>query len=110
MILDELLDLVKHYYGPRMDTVRTSRGGGGRREKNITPNAPDLDRRFDRITAFHEAVAELPVEKEREVIGLTYYHDWSQQEIAALFQVSVRTVQRWLDSAMEKVKARIATE
>jgi RNA polymerase sigma factor (sigma-70 family) len=42
---------------------------------------------------FHEAVEKLPME-EREVIGLRFYHGWSEQEIAELFGVTERTVRR----------------
>lgn len=42
---------------------------------------------------FHEEVEQLPVE-EREVIGLRFYHGWSDADIAALFGVTDRTVRR----------------
>jgi RNA polymerase sigma factor (sigma-70 family) len=37
----------------------------------------------------------LPAE-EREVVGLVFYHGWTQAKVAELFQVSERTVgRRW---------------
>lgn len=42
---------------------------------------------------FHEEVEKLPVE-EREVIGLRFYHGWTEVDIAALFGVTERTVRR----------------
>ena len=48
---------------------------------------------LDRWRAFHEAVHRLPAE-EREVFMLTFYHGWTQPEIATLFQVDERTIRR----------------
>ena len=44
-------------------------------------------------------MARLPV-REREVVGLVFYHGWTQGQVAELFQVDVRTVRRWWESAM----------
>jgi RNA polymerase sigma factor (sigma-70 family) len=40
----------------------------------------------------------LPV-AEREVVGLVFYHGWTQAQIAELFQVDERTVRRRWQSA-----------
>lgn len=53
------------------------------------PGAADLDR----WEQFHAAVDGLPAEQ-REVVGLTFYHGWTQAQIAELFQVDERTVRR----------------
>ena len=37
---------------------------------------------------------------QREVVGLIYYHGWTQAQVAELFQVNVRTVRRWWESAL----------
>lgn len=108
LIRRELLDLVKHYYGPRGHGTHVGRVVIGAGAGEHAPAAPG-DGELDRIAAFHEAVAGLPTE-EREAVGLTYYHDWKQAAIADLFGVSVRTVQRWLDSAVEKLRARVGGE
>jgi RNA polymerase sigma-70 factor (ECF subfamily) len=42
---------------------------------------------------FHEEVERLPVE-EREVVSLTFYHGWTQPQIAELLQKSESTVRR----------------
>ncbi len=109
LIRRELLDLVKHYYGPRGHGTNRADVPVGEGEGEVSPAAPDATVELDKVTAFHEALAELPAE-EREVLGLTYYHGWSQTEISSLLQVSVRTVQRWLDSAMQQMKDRIGSE
>jgi RNA polymerase sigma factor (sigma-70 family) len=64
-------------------------------------NADDLDW----WTAFHEAVEHLPAE-EREVVGLVFYHGWTQGQVAGLFGVSERTVaRRWFSACMRLEKA-----
>jgi len=107
LIRRELLDLTKHYFGPQGHGANLSGVSIGEEDGEYSPLAPNALEELDRGAAFHEAVAELPIE-EREAIGLTYYHGWSQRDISDLFQVSVRTVQRWLESATAKLKARVA--
>lgn len=51
---------------------------------------------------FHEAVEQLPPE-EREVMGLAFYHGWTQVQIAELFQVDERTVRRRWQAACLKL-------
>lgn len=55
-----------------------------------------------RWAALHEAVERLPVE-EREVFGLTFYHGWSQAQIAELLRVSDRQVRRWWGRAVVRL-------
>jgi RNA polymerase sigma factor (sigma-70 family) len=42
---------------------------------------------------FHAAVEELPSE-EREVVGLAFYHGWTQAQIGELIGVDERTIRR----------------
>jgi RNA polymerase sigma factor (sigma-70 family) len=58
---------------------------------------------LERWCAFHEGVATLPAE-EREVVGLVFYHGWKQAEVAELFGVTVRTVQRHWQSALLRLR------
>lgn len=109
LIRRELLDLVKHYYGPRGHGTNLGGAVIGEGEGEHSPAAPEYAVDLERTAAFHDAVAELPAE-EREVIGLTYYHGWSQLEIANLFQVSIRTVQRWLESATDRLRERLGPD
>ena len=67
---------------------------------DVVPGLGDLER----WTAFHGEVEKLPVE-EREVVGLIFYHGWSQPEVAELFRCTVRTVQRRWKAAMLKLHA-----
>jgi RNA polymerase sigma-70 factor (ECF subfamily) len=53
---------------------------------------------LERWAALQQAVEKLPAE-EREVFGLTFYHGWSQAQIAELLQISDRQVRRlWADT------------
>lgn len=55
---------------------------------------------------FHLAVGALPVE-EREVFSLSFYHGWTQQQIANLFDVHVRTIRRRWQSACLQLNCRL---
>ncbi|MBM3983954.1 MAG: sigma-70 family RNA polymerase sigma factor [Planctomycetes bacterium] len=58
---------------------------------------------FDLWVRFHEAVDALPAD-EREVVGLVFYHGWTQGRIATLFDVDERTIRRRWASACEKLR------
>lgn len=98
----ELIDLARHYYGPQgLGAHYDSRAANETdRSDAIAFDPPesgsamaDLERWF----TFHEAVENLPPE-EREVVSLIFYHGWTQVEVAALLQVSEKTVRRrWQD-------------
>jgi RNA polymerase sigma factor (sigma-70 family) len=64
---------------------------------------------FDLWVRFHEAVDELPVE-EREVVGLVFYHGWTQVRIAELFNVDERTIRRRWSSACERLRALVGND
>jgi RNA polymerase sigma-70 factor (ECF subfamily) len=90
----ELLDLARRFRN-RLD--RVSPAG----EADPLAQVPDRDSATDDLnlwTAFHEQVDRLPAE-EREVVGLTFYHGWTQAEIAELFGVDERTIRRRWRSA-----------
>ena len=88
----ELLDLTRRV------SVRPSCGCGGRARRGgrapprVAGPPPDEDD-LDRWCRFHEAVERLPV-LEREVIGLAFYHGWTQRQMAELFRVDERTIRR----------------
>lgn len=105
----ELIDLARHFYGPE---------GLGAHHDSVAPGlpsaapaaeprdaAPDREE-LDSWCRFHEAVEGLPVE-EREVVGLVYYHGWTQAQVAELFHVTDRTVRRWWDSAMKRLRQEL---
>ena len=105
----ELLDMARHFYGPNgVGANHASKGDGeaGALAAHDYPDAAQDLKEIEKWTAFHEEVANLPA-MEREVVGLTYYQGWKQPQVAELFQVSVRTVQRRWESAMTILHQRI---
>lgn len=101
----ELLDLIKKYYGPAGAGTHLSGLSVGNESGELDP-ADEYQIDLDGMGAFHLAVEELPTE-EREAFSLRYYHGWSLAEIADLFQVSVRTVQRWQADAEEMLRQKL---
>jgi RNA polymerase sigma-70 factor (ECF subfamily) len=99
IIRRELIDLARHYHGP--EGVGANHASHAPRDGSPSPDPPARDdpEDLDRWAAFHQAFEQLPVE-EREVLGLTFYHNWSQQQIAELFGVDDRTVRRRLRRAV----------
>lgn len=98
----ELIDLARHYRGPeghgRNLTDPPNPAGDRPGFDPPAPRAEDLDR----WTALHEAVHKLPAE-EREVFMLSFYHGWTQADIAELFQVDERTIRRRYQSATARL-------
>jgi RNA polymerase sigma-70 factor (ECF subfamily) len=97
----ELLDLARHFRNRLDRPVGAADRQDGEGAEPADPGgaaAGDLDL----WSAFHEQVDRLPVE-EREVVGLTFYHGWTQAQIAELFQVDERTVRRRMRSATLKL-------
>lgn len=76
------------------------------------PDSPPVFDPGDRVdhcdlwSAFHEQVQQLPPE-EREVVGLIFYHGWTQAQVAELFDVSERTVRRWWVTARLRLQQSI---
>jgi RNA polymerase sigma-70 factor (ECF subfamily) len=94
----ELLDLAKHYYGPRGLGARHASLAGqpdSQGDKTVfEPAAPSMDQeRLVFWTEFHSRVEALPQE-EREVFDLLWYQELSQAEAAGLLDVSERTIKR----------------
>jgi RNA polymerase sigma-70 factor (ECF subfamily) len=70
------------------------------------PEVPDEGPDLERWAAFHEAVEQLPA-PERDVVRLTFYHGWTQRQVAELFGVSERTVRRWWHAACGRLQAAL---
>jgi RNA polymerase sigma-70 factor (ECF subfamily) len=101
----ELLDVTKQLYGPHGDaanhaSVNPDDSAAGRL---LDPAVKDDERELDKWCLFHQEVEKLPAE-EREVVGLIFYHAWKQEQVAELFGVTVRTVQRWWRSALAQLQ------
>lgn len=102
----ELLDLYRHYYGPQGVGANHASHPGGDGLEPAVDAAPDRateeEDDLEKWGAFHEAVERLPVE-EREVVGLVFYHGWTQPQVGELLQISERTVRRRWESALVKL-------
>jgi RNA polymerase sigma-70 factor (ECF subfamily) len=89
----ELLDLVKHYYGPEGLGARHESAAGNSDTNGGTPDLTHEPTRLAAWTEFHRQVETLP-EEQREVFDLLWYQGLPQAEAAALLGVTERTVQR----------------
>jgi RNA polymerase sigma-70 factor (ECF subfamily) len=102
MMRSELLDLARHYARVNRHEVAAldlaDTDGAGPVAPAETEDVAELER-WER---FHEGWESLPPE-ERELVGLVFYHGWTQEQAAELFGVSVRTVQRRWQSALVKL-------
>ena len=107
----ELLDLANHFR--KKPLVCETDLGPATTDDNLAPLDPSDSnpgtKELDHWTAFHKAVEELPV-AEREVIGLTFYHGWTQVQIAELLQVSDRHVRNLWRSACERLRTRLGED
>lgn len=103
----ELIDMSRKFYGPEGVGSNHASAPGVRPDDSGAPKAdpvaPDADGDLEYWRFFHEAVERLPVEQ-REVVGLKFYHGWSREQIAELFRVDVRTVQRRYTKALEQLR------
>jgi len=96
----ELLDLARHFRAERSGRPTSAHAAGDGLADGLA-QAPDEKTEEDDLDLwcrFHEAVEQLPAE-EREVVGLVFYHGWTQARIAELFQVDERTIRRRWQSA-----------
>jgi RNA polymerase sigma-70 factor (ECF subfamily) len=90
VIRRELIDLARHYFGPR------GAGANLRRDTRAVEEEPDRESQPDTLedwTFFHEVAEQLPG-PQREVFWLLWYGGLSQEEAAARLKASVRTVER----------------
>jgi RNA polymerase sigma factor (sigma-70 family) len=102
----ELLDLARHYRGAK-GLGRNLVTHGDSVLRNSEPVDPESnDDNLERWEEFHEAVNRLPAE-EREVMGLVFYHGWTQAQMAEFFQTSERTIRRRWQSACLKLDQMI---
>ncbi len=109
----ELLDLLRHYQAEKRAAEQPLASLDNAPSDNSSAwelsQETDDHLQLERWRAFHEAVEQLPVE-EREVVGLIFYHGWTQQEVAALFQVNERTIRRRWQSACLKLQELLGGE
>jgi RNA polymerase sigma-70 factor (ECF subfamily) len=99
----ELLDLARGLTTDKRRGEPPPTGGVSPIHKAIDPHDAGDD--LEWWTTFHEAVEKLPAE-EREVVGLIFYHGWTQAQTAELFGVSGRTIaRRWFSACLRLEQA-----
>ena len=106
----ELLDLVKHHFGPNgpgnkhhTDGQPADEAGGSLHDETDEPS--DLQQ----WSEFHGRVESLP-EAEQEIINLIWYEGLTQEEAAKLLDISVRTVKRRWHSARMKLHEVLSSD
>jgi RNA polymerase sigma-70 factor (ECF subfamily) len=105
----ELLDLLRHFHrrqGHGANHASQADDKASRAEGCEPPDRADDPDDLERWCAFHEAVEQLPA-VEREVIGLIFYHGWTQEQIGQLFGVDERTVRRHWRAARLKLQGAL---
>jgi RNA polymerase sigma-70 factor (ECF subfamily) len=106
----ELLDLARHYqreWAARRPAGQRASDGHDDGLAQVADPAAQED--LETWCSFHEAVEQLPPE-EREVVGLTFYHDWKRSQIAELFGVDERTVRRRWQAACLTLSRRLGDQ
>jgi RNA polymerase sigma factor (sigma-70 family) len=91
----ELLDLARHYFGPRgMGANHASRLGGESRQDPLA-QVPERAASATEVLwcELQEQIGTLP-DEDREIVNLLYYQELPQAEAAALLNISLRTLQR----------------
>jgi RNA polymerase sigma factor (sigma-70 family) len=98
----ELLDMVRHHFGPEGPAVREANNlaadSSGNPALPESPTTTDEPARLATWTEFHHHVGELP-EEERAVFDLLWYQGLTQAEAAILLGVAPITVKRRWASA-----------
>lgn len=104
----ELLDLVRHYYGPEGMGANHASAAGSVESSVSDPGGQTHDpARLAEWTDFHRQVEALP-EDEREVFQLSWYHGLRQEEIAGVVGCSVPTVKRRQARALRLLRQALA--
>jgi RNA polymerase sigma-70 factor (ECF subfamily) len=102
----ELLDLVKHYYGPRGHGANhASTPGGDPDDSRPQAEKSDITRDPFRLadwSEFHQHIDTLP-DEERQIFDLLWYQGLTQAEAAQLLNVAERTIKRRWQSARLKL-------
>jgi RNA polymerase sigma-70 factor (ECF subfamily) len=96
----------------RRELLDLARSHGRRPTAHLANDPPDKaggsSAELDRWTALHEAVERLP-EELRQVFSCTFYHGWTQNQIAELLGISERQVRRFWVEACLRLKEAVGT-
>lgn len=102
----ELIDIARHFRGKACLPLDLCDSDSGAQRPQIAEPVSPVSDDFEIWSRFHEAVDELPSE-EREVVGLVFYHGWTQGRIASLFEVDERTIRRRWASACKRLRTLV---
>jgi RNA polymerase sigma factor (sigma-70 family) len=102
----ELLDLVRHHFGPLGEGGRHQSGTLGEHEVGNASLEPG---QLAVWSEFHRAVEQLP-DEEREAFELVWYQGLGHTEAAQVLDVSARTVKRRWQSACLKLHEALGGE
>jgi RNA polymerase sigma-70 factor (ECF subfamily) len=108
----ELVDRARQYSGPAWRFTHDTLRGKSLRSAVASSSEEDDSMKsiaLDDWTAFQAAMENLPIE-ERAVASLIFYHRWTQEQVAELLHLSVRTIQHRLRSAMRMLQAGLLQE
>jgi RNA polymerase sigma-70 factor (ECF subfamily) len=111
-VRNSLLDLARHYRGvraPRLFSPQDNSSTSSGDPIAKAPAAGEPDEELQRWCDFHEAVERLP-DKEREVVGLKFYHGWTNQEIGDLLGVSEKMIRNHWHSACLRLNQMLGGE
>jgi RNA polymerase sigma factor (sigma-70 family) len=103
----ELLDLARYFHRPAFRRA-ASDVDAATLSSDESYEGPATDTNVELWRQFHEAVDKLPT-IEREVIGLVFYHGWTQRQIGELLQMDERTVRRRWQSACLQLRELVGT-
>jgi RNA polymerase sigma factor (sigma-70 family) len=109
LIRRELIDLARQFYGAEgMGANHDSKviGDDSQCGAVTPPDTRDDTAELEKWCAFHQQVEQLPT-LDREVVGLVFYHGWTQAQVAELFGVSERTVRRRWEASVRQLHSRL---
>ncbi|MBN9122146.1 MAG: sigma-70 family RNA polymerase sigma factor [Planctomycetes bacterium] len=105
----ELIDLARRCKGKGWVTLAVQDDGDQPPGPYVVEPQTAVAEDFELWVRFHQAVDELPLE-EREVVGLVFYHGWTQVRIAELFNVDERTIRRRWSNACERLRGLVGDD
>ena len=112
----QLIELVRHYYGPlglgtnQRSVEKQDTGDARASDQDQTALQHDTFEASQLAvwTEFHEAIDQLP-QQEREVFDLLWYQDLTQAEAAKLLAISERTIKRRWQAARLSLHNKLQT-
>ena len=98
----ELLDMARHYAGPRSAAANHESLPDGSPPHPYWATGPAEVRNLERWAAFHEAVERLP-EEDRGLIELGFYEGLARDEMARVLGLDERTIRRRWNRAARRL-------